>query len=295
MSKRYYWLKLKEDFFRQPKIKKLRKIAGGDTYTIIYLKMQLLSIKQNGTLFFEGIEDSFEEEIALTLDEDVENVKIAVAYLKAQGLLEEVDAENYSLPEAKACLGSETDAAERKRRSRENQKLCLEQKENCDNLTPLSQDVTRCHIEIEKEIEKNTEKEIEKEIEKEKKEKNNYQLIADLYNQICISFPKVKKLSEQRKKAIKARLRVYSLDDFKILFEMAEQSDFLKGINNRNWSADFDWLLNDTNIVKVLEGKYNNRKENIVPVDTGKQIESAAEGLVAKAIKSGISTEFEGF
>ena len=43
MAKRYYWLKLKDDYLDSPKIKKLRKIAGGDTYTIIYLKMQLLS------------------------------------------------------------------------------------------------------------------------------------------------------------------------------------------------------------------------------------------------------------
>ena len=39
MAKRYYWLKLKNDFFRGKHIKMLRKIAGGDTYTIIYLKM----------------------------------------------------------------------------------------------------------------------------------------------------------------------------------------------------------------------------------------------------------------
>ena len=41
-EKKYYWLKLKEGFFEQKIIKKLRKIAGGDTYVIIYLKMQLL-------------------------------------------------------------------------------------------------------------------------------------------------------------------------------------------------------------------------------------------------------------
>ena len=45
-NKRYYWLKLKDDFFRQPKIKKLRQIAGGDTYTVIYLKLQLLSLQE---------------------------------------------------------------------------------------------------------------------------------------------------------------------------------------------------------------------------------------------------------
>ena len=57
MGKRYYWLKLPDDFFRQKPIKKLRKIAGGDTYTIIYLKMLLIAMKQDGRLYFEGVED----------------------------------------------------------------------------------------------------------------------------------------------------------------------------------------------------------------------------------------------
>ena len=65
--KKYYWLKLKNDFFRQKEIKKLRQIAGGDTYVIIYLKMQLLSLQNNGRLFFEGYEDTFANELALEL------------------------------------------------------------------------------------------------------------------------------------------------------------------------------------------------------------------------------------
>ena len=48
MSKKYYWLKLKDNFFNQKEVKKLRKIAGEDTYTIIYLKMQMIRIKKNG-------------------------------------------------------------------------------------------------------------------------------------------------------------------------------------------------------------------------------------------------------
>ena len=58
MSKKYYWLRLKNNFFQQKEIKKLRKIAGGDTYTIIYLKLQLLSINNNGVLIFERTESS---------------------------------------------------------------------------------------------------------------------------------------------------------------------------------------------------------------------------------------------
>ncbi len=76
MAKRYYWLKLKADWFSDKRIKKLRSIAGGDTHTIIYLKMMLLSLKDERKLYFEGVEDNFASEIALALDEDAENVKL---------------------------------------------------------------------------------------------------------------------------------------------------------------------------------------------------------------------------
>ena len=85
------------------------------------------------------------------------------------------------------------------------------------------------------------------------------QQVVDLFHSICVSYPAVKTLSESRKKAIRARLRVYSLEDFKSLFEKAEASSFLKGSNDRNWSATFDWLLKESNMVKVLEGNYDNK------------------------------------
>lgn len=75
-EKKYYWLKMTDQFFEDKAIKKLRKIAGGDTYTIIYLKMLLTAIKQGNKMYFEGIEDDFMEELALELDEDTDNVKV---------------------------------------------------------------------------------------------------------------------------------------------------------------------------------------------------------------------------
>ena len=75
MARRYYWLKLRDTFFEEPKIKKLRRIAGGDTFTIIYLKMLLLSINNGGMLIHEGIEEDFSDELSLVMDEDAENVK----------------------------------------------------------------------------------------------------------------------------------------------------------------------------------------------------------------------------
>ena len=98
--------------------------------------------------------------------------------------------------------------------------------------------------------------------EKEKiKEKENisYQQIADLYNSLCPSYPSIRSLSEARKKAIRARLRTYTVDDFRMLFKKAEASNFLKGGNDRNWSATFDWLVKDANMAKVLDGNYDNK------------------------------------
>ena len=87
----------------------------------------------------------------------------------------------------------------------------------------------------------------------------NYQQIADMYNDTCVSFPRLTTLSEARKKAIKARFNNYTLEDFEKLFTKAEASTFLKGGNNRNWTATFDWLIKDTNMAKVLDGNYDDR------------------------------------
>ena len=86
--------------------------------------------------------------------------------------------------------------------------------------------------------------------------------IRELYNSVCGSYPRLVKLSEARKKAIRARLRAgYTVEDFRRLFETAEESDFLKGKNRRNWSATFDWLIADANMAKVLDGNYRNPTE----------------------------------
>ena len=87
----------------------------------------------------------------------------------------------------------------------------------------------------------------------------DYKSIVDLYNRLCPSLSKVKSLSNARKKAIKARLNSYNIDAFEELFKKAEKSDFLKGKNDRNWTATFDWLIKDSNMAKVLDGNYDNR------------------------------------
>lgn len=91
-------------------------------------------------------------------------------------------------------------------------------------------------------------------------DKEKVREIIDLYNSICVSYPSVRVVSAAREKAILERLGTYSLEDFKTVFENAEASSFLKGINDRKWSATFDWLIKDRNMPRVLEGVFADRQ-----------------------------------
>ena len=151
--KRYFWLKLHKDFFQRKEIKRLRKIAGGDTYTIIYLKMLLRSIMSDGKLYFDGLEDDFASELALDLDEKEENVQITIQYLLKSGLLEMCSDEEYYLPDTKDSTGCETAAASRMRKCR-----AKKDKLERNNVTPkLQSGYGEIEIKLEKEIEKELE------------------------------------------------------------------------------------------------------------------------------------------
>lgn len=105
---------------------------------------------------------------------------------------------------------------------------------------------------------------------KEKKSKVNYKVIADLYNETCVSFPPCSKLSDKRKAAIRSRFHTgYTMEDFKCLFQKAQESTFLKGGNRRNWTATFDWLISDSNMAKVLDGNYDDKYQKKDEVVSG--------------------------
>ena len=119
-GKRYYWLKLREDFFESKRIKKLRKL--GETCLIIYLKMQLKALKTDGVIEFANVEDDFVSEMALDLGEPEEYVSKTLNFLLNQGLCECFDGVTYSFPYVAYNTGSETASAQRSREYRERQR-----------------------------------------------------------------------------------------------------------------------------------------------------------------------------
>ena len=207
-EKKYYWLKLKEGFFGDKPIKKLRTIAGGDTYTIIYLKLMLLSLKENGRLYYDGIEETFYEELALEIDENADNVKITLVLLQKMGLLEEISESEAFLTQIPECVGSETAGAERVRKFRQRQNRKALQ---CNT------DVTKCNTEID----------IEKEKETEIREENNNSdsetesIYSDIVSYLNLRAEKNYKVTTPKTKTlIKARLKEgFTLDDFKLVID----------------------------------------------------------------------------
>lgn len=114
---KYYWLHLYDSTFRDPRMKKIRRMPNGPLNIVIYLKMQLLSLKERGRVFFEGIEDTLEDEIALAIDEETEDVSNALTVLKQIKLVAECDEGLlfYGVPEN---IGCETEWAIQKRDQR---------------------------------------------------------------------------------------------------------------------------------------------------------------------------------
>ena len=91
----------------------------------------------------------------------------------------------------------------------------------------------------------------------------NYQVYVDEYHQRCTNLPKVRLLTDDRKKAIKDFEKTLNLEQFKEVCDLANKNSFLTGTNDRGWKATFDFLLIVKKAVAILEGgKYANKNTN---------------------------------
>ena len=254
------WIKITTDMFDNRKIRYIRTLPEGNNIVLIWVMLLTMAGRCNssGMIFLTENIPYSTKILADELGFEENVVKIAIASLEKLNMVT-TDAGFMCIPgwgeyqniESLDKIREQT--KQRVRKYRENQRQ-IASNATC-NVT-----VTECNA-----IEEDKERELEEERDKEREKRVSYQLVADLYNNTCVSFPRIEKLSDARKKAIKARLNTYSMDDFEKLFQMAEESDFLKGGNSRNWSANFDWLIKDANMAKVLDGNYKNKARQEEP------------------------------
>ena len=245
------WIKITVNIFDDEKILLIESLPDADSIIVIWFKLLCLSGKQNNHGVFM-LNDSIpytDEMLATIFRRKVTTVKMALETFERFGMIARIDGAvtipNWGKHQSLDQLENRQEyMREYMRNYRQKQKsiTCkVNGKTNSKaNVSSLEEDKNK------------------------KENKNiNYQLIADMYNELCSSFPKITKLSDRRKKTIRARMNQgYTIEDFKRLFESAEASSFLKGGNGRDWSASFDWLIQDGNMAKVLDGNYKGRKES---------------------------------
>ena len=254
------WIKIVTDIFDDEKILLIESMPEHDAIIVIWFKLLCLAGKMNnGGVFIMNNKIPYTEEMLATIfRRPLNTVRLALNTFEQFGMIERVEnvitIPNWSKHQTLDQLEERKEYMRKymqKYREKQKQIACnVNGKVNSKSNSKANVNSLDIDIEEDKDID----------IDIEKNKTIPYQEIADLYNSICKSYPRLTKLSDARKKAIKARLNTYALDDFKTLFQMAEESDFLKGKNDRNWSATFDWLIKDSNMAKVLDGNYKNSK-----------------------------------
>ena len=268
------WIKITTDMFDNRKIKHLRRLPEGNNIVLIWVMLLTMAGRCNagGMIFLTENNPYTHKMLADELGFEENTVKLALDALEQLEMITTEESyfvipgwQDHQNTDGLEKIKEQTRRRVAKHRQKQN---LLDTKKDCNVTCNVT--VTECNA-----TEEDKEREEEKEIDKEKKEKvkekavTDYRQIIDLFNDTCVSFPQVRSLSDARKKAINARLKTHSVDDLKKAFELAEASDFLKGKNNRDWQATYDWIMCDRNLAKILDGNYSNRPEKIPPNKSG--------------------------
>lgn len=241
-NKRYYWLKLQSTYFNKLEQKKMKKQENGKDMQIVYLRMMLSSVDKGGYIYYQGVYDTLEEELAEEFDEDVNIISSTLEYLKKSNMITIYDNYDCFIPEVLEHTGSEGYSAERMRRMRNKKKLS-----QCDIDVTSSDEETEIEteIEIEKETETETETETKKDNMRSVSAPVNFNPSSDLFT-----------LSELLEIA----------ENNKILISEIGIKTFLSAMWDSGWIL-YNKPVEKENIVRVLRAylKYNDvfRKENV--------------------------------
>ena len=248
------WIKITTDIFDDEKILMIESLPSADSIIVIWFKLLTFAGKQNndGVFIMNNRIAYTDEMLASIFRRDINTVRLSLKTFEDFGMIDIIDnvitIPNWNKHQTlDAYEKKKARDRERMARKREEQRLLAEKSSNKspDKSPNKSNDVAI------------TERDRERDLDKEK-EKIQYNVVVDDYNRICANLPKVTTLSDDRKKAIKARINKYGCDGVMKAFRKASESDFLNGTNGRNWRANFDWIMKDANMAKILDGNYDN-------------------------------------
>ena len=275
------WIKITTDIFDDEKMLLIESLPDAYAVITVWFKLLCLAGKQNNSgVFMMSNRIAYTDKMLATIFRMNEaTVTMALQTFEQFGMIEVIDGvitiPNWGKHQSLDQLENKKEYMRNYMQEyREKQKAISSGKTN--SKTNSKTNVRKA----DKEEEKDKEKDIDKRI-IEGGSTETCEQILKMFNSLCPSLPHVRTLSKTRISKLTSLFDTYSLDDFKELFEIAEASDFLKGENNRNWTATFDWLIDDNNIPKVLEGNYDNLTDEDV-FDRMMLERKVAEGMESK-------------
>ena len=248
------WIKIVTDIFDDEKMLLIESLPGADSLIVIWFKLLCLAGKNNNNgVFLMNDKIPYTEEMLSTIfRRDINTIRLALKTFEEFGMIEIIDGV-ITIPNwgKHQTLDSYEKKKERDRLYQEMRRA--KQKEIAEKSSDKSSDVAISDKEEDK----------DKDINNIYSQKNSidYQEIINLYHENCPSLPKVTKITDARKKLINARLKDYTIGELVNAFAIAEGSDFLTGRNGKWGGANFDWIMNTNNIVKILEGNYKNKTQ----------------------------------
>ena len=279
-NKKYYYLKLKDNFFDSDATIVLESMPDGYLYSNILLKLYLRSLKNDGKLMFNDRIPYNPTILAQVTRHNVGVVEKALNIFRELDLIEIMDNGAIYMLDIQNFIGESSTEADRIRKYRNKIKAEKEGFElpdvtnvrtNVTNKSVQMYDKSTPEIEIELEIDKELELEIETKEEEEevgirlsKGFKDEVLKTWNDINSMDNNFSKIRTISDKRAKKLRSLAKKYSEDEILKAIDLIKRSSFLRGKNERGWSADIDWFLIENNFLKILEEKYTDKKSNKV-------------------------------
>lgn len=253
-DKKYYWIKLKEDFFEEDVISWIEEQEKGVYYSNFYLKLCLKAMNSEGRLIRKVGEMLIPYDVK-TLSKitgvDQDTVIVAMELLKRTGLIEILENGEIYLTQLKNMIGSESKWAEKKRLQRA-------KGQSEDNVPLLS---GQCPTEKEKEKEKDKDKDKEKDKDK-KKIKHKY----GNYNHVLLTDNEKEKLLNE-------------LDEYKFNLVIEKLDEYIEETGKKyknHYLTIKRWVIEavEKDLVKNISTKSISQTKKFIPA-TQKQCDDA--------------------
>ena len=246
------WIKICSDIFDDEKILMIESLPNADNIIVIWFKLLCLAGKSNNSgVFLMNDKIAYSDEmLAAIFRRDVKIVRMALKTFQDFAMIEIIN-DTVTIPNWSKyqTLDAYDKKKERDRiyqqNRRKKQKLLAEKsKKSSDKSLDPSVDVATLEEDIDKE------RDIDIDI--------NTKVFIEKWNSLGLN--KLINIKNKRLKSLKARVKEYGIEKVMEAIDNINQSDFLKGKNDRGWQIDFDWLMKPNNFIKVLENKYKSNE-----------------------------------